>query len=96
MCGLNFSDALSLLSLVVSLVLSGFAIWLSIVFKRESDRVNSATTLLLVDIRSDAKAISSGIMSEFSKTNDALRGNFANNQATGKMTFNAAETRTEG
>ena len=43
---------------------SGVAIWLATNHKRDADKVNSDTSHLLTDIRSETKAISQGVMEE--------------------------------
>ena len=67
---LNF---VALVSSVLSVVLGFFAIWLSWQFKKESDRVGKATTDLLVEIRSDARAIASFAAGELQKYGDIGR-----------------------
>ena len=54
----------SVVSLVVTLVLGGVAIWLAIAHKRDADKVNSETARLLGDIRSETKAITHGVWDE--------------------------------
>lgn len=72
-------NAISLIASVVSLVLSLLAIWLTLRFKSDADKVNQDTTKLLIEIRSDAKAITEGVMSELRAYGDAMRGTFAHN-----------------
>jgi len=76
---LTLFDAFSLLATMASLVLSVVAIWLSLRFKSEADRVNKDTTNLLIEIRTDAKSITEGVMSELRAYGDAMRGSFARN-----------------
>jgi hypothetical protein len=47
----------SLSSLVLAVILGVLSIWLSLHFKREADEVNKRTLDLLVEVRTDAKAI---------------------------------------
>jgi hypothetical protein len=69
-------DGISLVASITSLVLAVVAIWLAIAFKRDSDKVNAETSLLLIEIKSDSKAISQGVMSELTAYGDAMRGTF--------------------
>jgi len=75
-------DGISLVASIASLVLAVVAIWLSVSFKRDADRVNSKTTELLTEIRSDAKSISEGVMDELHAYGSAMRGVFAQNTTT--------------
>jgi len=77
---LSLFDAISLLSSIASLVLSVLAIWLTLSFKRDADKVNQDTTKLLIDIRSDAKAITEVVMPELRAYGETMRGNFAPNR----------------
>jgi hypothetical protein len=77
---LSLFDAISLLSSIVSLVLSILAIWLTMSFKRDADKVNQDTTKLLIDIRSDAKAITEVVMPELRAYGETMRGSFAPNR----------------
>lgn len=72
-------DGISLVASITSLVLAVVAIWLAIAFKRDSDKVNAETSQLLVEIKSDSKAISQGVMSELKAYGDTMRGNFNSN-----------------
>ena len=77
---LSLFDAISLLSSIASLVLSVLAIWLTLSFKRDADKVNQDTTKLLIDIRSDAKAITEVVMPELRAYGETMRGSFAPNR----------------
>ena len=66
-------NLISFLVSLLSLILGGFAIWLSLFFKREADRVNEKTLEMLIDIRTDAKAISSFAIPELTKYGEAGR-----------------------
>src|SRR3989442_2528490 len=76
---LTLFGAISLLASVASLVLSGVAIWLAIRFKTDADNVNHETLSVLSDIRSDAKAIAAGVMSELRAYGEWTRGTIARN-----------------
>ena|SRR3989442_520389 len=79
---LTLFGAISLLASVASLVLSGVAIWLAIRFKTDADNVNHETLSVLSDIRSDAKAIAAGVMSELRAYGEWTRGTIARNNMT--------------
>src|SRR5438094_495343 len=67
---------LSVTGLVVgltSLLLAGFAIWLSTRFKAESDKVNQTTLQLLGDIRAEAKAITAYALPELHSYGEMAR-----------------------
>ncbi|MDR6994144.1 hypothetical protein J2Y65_000778 [Aeromonas salmonicida] len=66
-------EVISLITGVVSIVLGGFAIWLTLHLKKESDSVNKETKDLLMDIRVDAKSVTRGVMSEMEKWGDLGR-----------------------
>jgi hypothetical protein len=72
-------DAISFIASLASLVLSILAIWLTLRFKSDADKVNQDTTRLLTEIRSDAKAITEGVMSELRAYGATMRGTFARN-----------------
>jgi len=69
-------DGISLVASITSLILAVIAIWLALSFKKDSDKVNAETSQLLVEIRSDSKVISQGVMSELKAYGDAMRGTF--------------------
>lgn len=71
---LTLFDALFLIATIASLVLSVLAIWLALAFKRDADKVNRDTIGLLVDIRTDAKKISEGVMDELRAYGNSMRG----------------------
>jgi hypothetical protein len=85
-------DAISLIATIASLVLSVVAIWLSIAFKRDADRVNDETTKLLTEIRTDAESISQGVMSELRAYGDSMRGVIRQNTVTGPTTATSNAT----
>ena len=58
---------------IASLALAIVAIWISFYIKRQADRVNEKTTDLLVEIKSDAKAISQVAMPELKAYGDSMR-----------------------
>jgi len=67
---------LSVTGLVVgltSLVLGGFAIWLSIRFKADADKVNQTTLQLLGDIRAEAKGITAYALPELRSYGEMAR-----------------------
>ena len=73
---MSFSDALSLISSILGLVLGVLAIWLSLHFKAEADRVNQDTQNLLIDVKTDAKAltqVAQSAMSELQEYGKASR-----------------------
>ena len=51
-------------------------------FKRDAEKVNQDTTKLLIDIRSDAKAITEVVMPELRAYGETMRGSFARNLLT--------------
>jgi len=67
-------NLVSFIASIVSLILSFFAIWLAYKFKQEADRVNAKTVELLIDIRTDAKAISAYAIPELAKYGQMSRG----------------------
>jgi hypothetical protein len=67
------SFVVGVVSLITSVLLSWLAIWLSLRFKGESDRVNTETRALLMDIRTDAKSISAFMASEMAEYGKAGR-----------------------
>lgn len=75
-------DAVSLLSSVASLVLAVLAIWLTLRFKKDADDVNRHTMEVLTDIRSDAKAITQGVMAELRAYGESMRGTIERNVMT--------------
>ena len=75
-------DAVSVIANILSLVLSIVAMVLSFLFKREADALNRSTTQILIDIRSDAKLISQGLMSELRAYGESMRGTFVGNKMT--------------
>ncbi|MBB1389517.1 hypothetical protein H5185_08785 [Shewanella sp. SG44-6] len=82
-------DGISLVASITSLVLAIVAIWLAIAFKRDADKVNAETSLLLIEIKSDSKAISQGVMSELKAYGDAMRGTF-NANTSNSVTYSGA------
>jgi hypothetical protein len=72
-------DAISLIASIASLILAVVAISLSLSFKKDSDSVNRNTSEILVDIKSESKAISQGVMSELKEYGKAMRGTFGQN-----------------
>ena len=75
-------DGVALIATIAALVLAIVAIWLSVSFKRDADKVNKSTIELLIEIRSDAKAISQGVMDELHAYGSAMRGVFTQNTTT--------------
>jgi hypothetical protein len=75
-------DAISLIASIASLILAVLAIWLTLAFKRDSDKVNRETSDLLIEIKSESKAITEGVMAELKAYGETMRGNFTQNQAT--------------
>lgn len=71
--GFDLYDLLSSSVGVASLLISIFSAWLSYQFKKEADAVNAKTTDLLIEIRSDAKAIAGGVMQEMVESNRMMR-----------------------
>jgi hypothetical protein len=66
-------NLISFIVSIASLIVSGFAIWLAVVFKKEADRVNQKTVEILVDIRTDAKAISAYAIPELTRYGETSR-----------------------
>jgi hypothetical protein len=95
-------DAISLIASIASLILAVIAIWLTISFKKDSDKVNRETSELLVEIKSESKSISQGVMSELKAYGDTMRGTFGNNSTisnsfTGQPTeFSISNNKPEG
>jgi hypothetical protein len=58
---------------LVSLILGGYAIWLSLRFKEQSDRVAQRTLDLLVEVRTDAKALATFAAGELQKYGEISR-----------------------
>ncbi len=67
-------DVLTILGAIASLILAIVAIFLSVAFKRDADKVNRDTSDLLIEIRSDAKSISEGVMEELRAYGRSMRG----------------------
>ena len=74
-------DAISLLASIFSLVLAILAIWLSMVFKRDTDKTNIKTLELLVELRAEAKSIAENLSKELHEYGTAMRAKFLNNTA---------------
>jgi hypothetical protein len=71
----TFLDVVTLSMGLASIVLAVVAIYISIAFKNQSDRVAERTTDLLIDVRSDARAVSGVVMRELAETGDWWRRN---------------------
>jgi hypothetical protein len=75
---MSLSDALSLISLIVTVMLGVLAIWITFHFKYEADKVNQETRSLLIEVKTDAKALTQVAQSamselqEYGKTSRAL------------------------
>ena len=73
----------------VSLFVSFFAVIQAWMIKREADKVNRETTQILIDIRSDAKAISSYAIPELRRYGETSRqvmlGSMSNTQGSLQM-----------
>ncbi|WP_152057301.1 hypothetical protein [Aliarcobacter butzleri] len=70
---LSLVEIISLILAVFSIALGIFAIWITLYFKKESDNINHSTQNLLIEIKSDAKAISTGVMREMEEWGKAGR-----------------------
>lgn len=73
---MSLSDALSLISLVITMILGILAIWITFHFKGEADKVNQETRSILIDVKTDAKAltqVAQGAMSELQEYGKASR-----------------------
>lgn len=57
-------NLISFIASLASLILAVVAIWITLHFKTESDRVNRETRELLIDIKTDAKVVSQVAMPE--------------------------------
>ena len=75
-------DAITFIAAIASLILALIAIWLTLSFKRDSDKVNRQTSELLTEIKSESKYISQGVMSELKAYGDSMRGAFKQNSST--------------
>lgn len=87
-------DALSFIAAIASLILAFIAIWLSLSFKRDTDKVNKdtdkvnkQTSKLLVEIKSESMNMSQGIMSELKAYGHTMRNVFGQNVSTDDSTF---------
>ena len=60
-------DVISLSSSLISVVFAILAIWIALHFKFEADTVNQKTQDLLIEVKTDAKAISVYVVSELEK-----------------------------
>lgn len=60
-------------SLLITIGVAWFTIWLSLYFKREADGVNRQTLELLVDVRTDAKSIVNLTAGELKQYGDMSR-----------------------
>src|ERR1051325_9010731 len=75
---MSLSDALSIISLIVTFILGVLAIWITFHFKNEADKVNQETRSLLIEVKTDAKALTQVAQSamselqEYGKTSRAL------------------------
>ena len=70
---LGLFDAVSLIASLASLILAVIAIWLTLAFKRDADDVNQNTRNLLIEVRTDSKAISQGVMTELRAYGESMR-----------------------
>jgi hypothetical protein len=69
-------DLIGFIASLASLALSIIAIWLTLHFKKEADGVNKDTRNLLIDVKTDAKALTSvaeNAMGELTKYGDTSR-----------------------
>ncbi len=82
-------DAIAFIASLSSLILSVVTIFIAFHFKRESDQVNRETRNLLIDIKTDAKAISQVVMPELRAYGEAARGFMfhANKMESGESTI---------
>lgn len=72
----NITDWFSIISFIASissLVLAVVAIWITFHMKSETDRVNEKTSEVLIEIKTDAKAISQVAMPELKAYGDSMR-----------------------
>ncbi|ELV8552713.1 hypothetical protein QNE49_000332 [Vibrio fluvialis] len=69
----TITEVISLVIGVASILLGIFAIWLTLHLKKESEVLNQETRNLLIEIKTDAKAITHGIFSEMEKWGDVGR-----------------------
>ena len=70
---MDIISSISIISGLISVVLAVVAIWLSFHQKKETDAVNHQTKEILIDIRSDAKTISSIAMPELKAYGESMR-----------------------
>ncbi|GEM_PF-5790580 len=70
---LTLTEIISLIIGVASIALGLFAIWLALHIKKESEALNKETKDLLVEIKTDAKSITRGVLSEMEKWGDLGR-----------------------
>ncbi|WP_428023325.1 hypothetical protein [Arcobacter sp.] len=70
---LSLVEIISLILAVFSIALGIFAIWITLYLKKESDKINHSTQDLLIEIKTDAKAISAGVMREMEEWGKAGR-----------------------
>ena len=75
-------DATDFIASVAGLVLAVVAIWLAQAHKRDADTVNRNTSDLLIEIRSESKAVSTAVMAELQAYGSSMRETIARNQLT--------------
>lgn len=67
-------EMVSIVLAVVSIVLALISMWITFHFKKETDGVNRDTKNLLVEVKSDSKAITTGVLRELKQWGDTGRG----------------------
>lgn len=80
---------------LLSLILGGFAIWLSLKFKEEANKTNEDTRDLLIEIRTDAKAVAAVAMPELERYGDMSRQVIRNVVISGSQTSQTIQVPTE-
>ena len=94
-------DLINLIASLASLILSLIAIWITLHFKSEADKVNKESRDLLIDVRTDAKALTSvaetmmGELREYGKASREVTTKLASGQIA-QMTISSVSTASEG
>src|SRR5258705_11713486 len=85
-------DVVNFIASVTSLILAVVAIWLTVHIKGETDRVNTDTRNLLIDVKTDAKSLTTvataamGELSEYGKTSREVTRQIASSLTTMRVT----------
>ena len=69
---MNTVEWISIAASIASLVLAGLAIWLALYHKKETDRTSDKVRELLLEVKSDAKVVTTFALPELKKYSDAM------------------------